>query len=44
MQTLLIPASDHFYLSCALYRVENPKAVVQIIHGASEYKGRYEKV
>ncbi|MFA5448092.1 MAG: alpha/beta fold hydrolase [Sphaerochaeta sp.] len=44
MQTLLIPASDHFYLSCALYRVEKPKAVVQIIHGASEYKGRYEQV
>ncbi len=42
MENVIIAGADHFYLSASLYRVEHPKAVVQVIHGASEYKGRYE--
>ncbi len=44
MQHVLIPGSDQYYLKASLYRTEQPKAVVQIIHGASEHKGRYEEV
>jgi len=44
MKHVLIPGSDHFYLSASFYQVERPKAAVQIIHGASEYKGRYDVV
>lgn len=44
VQHVLIPSFDRFFLSCSLYRVDSPRAVVQIIHGASEYKGRYDRV
>lgn len=44
VQHVLIPSFDRFFLSCSLYRVESPRAVVQVIHGASEYKGRYKQV
>ena len=32
---------DGFLLSCTLYPQENPKGVVQVIHGIHEHKGRY---
>ncbi len=41
MESVLIPSFDKFFISCNLYRAEPSKAVVQIIHGAAEYKGRY---
>ncbi len=44
MQQILIPSFDKFFLSCNLYRAEPCRAVVQIIHGAAEYKGRYQQV
>lgn len=36
-----IRARDGLWLSCALFDREHPKAVVQILHGAREYKKRY---
>lgn len=36
-----IPAKDRLYLSASIFEVANPKAVVQIIHGAKEHKERY---
>ncbi|ADY12872.1 alpha/beta fold hydrolase [Sphaerochaeta globosa] len=44
MENVLIPSFDKFFLSCNLYRSDKPKAVVQIIHGAAEYKARYQEV
>lgn len=36
-----VPASDGLLLSCALFSCENPKGVIQMIHGAKEHKERY---
>nr|WP_321294514.1 alpha/beta fold hydrolase [uncultured Sphaerochaeta sp.] len=44
MEPVLVPSMDGFFLSCMLYGVENPKGLVQIIHGAAEHKGRYHEV
>jgi alpha-beta hydrolase superfamily lysophospholipase len=44
VESVLIPSFDKFFLSCNLYRAEQSKAVVQIIHGAAEYKNRYHIV
>ena len=38
----IIPSFDGFFLSCTLYQCEHPKAMVQIVHGVVEYKGRYD--
>jgi alpha-beta hydrolase superfamily lysophospholipase len=44
VESVLIPSFDKFFLFCNLYRAEQSKAVVQIIHGAAEYKARYHTV
>ena len=41
MKEFTLKASDGFELSCALFENENPKALIQVIHGAKEHKGRY---
>lgn len=41
MKKVQITMDDGFVVSAALYESEEPKALVQIIHGAVEYKGRY---
>ncbi len=41
MQKLIIKSFDGFELSAALFKVENPKAVVQLVHGSLEHKERY---
>ncbi len=41
MVEISLKSSDLLYLSCSLYEVMNPKAVVQIIPGVKEHKGRY---
>ena len=38
-----LKASDGYELSLAVYEAENPKAVIQFVHGMEEHKGRYEK-
>lgn len=43
MEKIQIKMSDEFMVSAAVYRVVEPKALVQIIHGAVEYKGRYDE-
>ncbi len=40
-ELIQIAADDGFLLAAALYESENAKGLVQIIHGAVEYKGRY---
>ena len=41
MRELTVKAKDGLELSCALFECENPKALIQVIHGAKEHKGRY---
>lgn len=41
MKKIVIKAKDGLLLSAALFEVEDPKAAVQIIHGAKEHKERY---
>lgn len=42
MIEISLKSSDLVYLSCSLYEVNNPKAVVQIIPGIKEHKSRYK--
>ncbi len=44
MEIVRIPSFDGFMLACDLYRPNQAKALVQIIHGAAENKGRYQQV
>lgn len=37
----MVPATDGLLLSCVLFPCENPKGVIQMIHGAKEHKERY---
>ncbi len=41
MKEVAIKSNDLLYLSLALFEVENPKAIIQMIHGAKEHKERY---
>lgn len=41
MREFTIKAQDGLLISAALFEAENPKAVIQIIHGAKEHKERY---
>ena len=38
----IITATDGLPISIHVYAVENPKASIQIIHGMSEHKARYD--
>ncbi len=40
-ETIIISEYDQQELYCNYYKVENPKAVIQIIHGMKEHQGRY---
>lgn len=44
MEKMQIKMDDGFLVSVALYETDSPKALVQIIHGAVEHKGRYTGV
>lgn len=41
MKEFTITASDGLELSLALFEKEDPKAVIQVVHGAMEHKERY---
>lgn len=41
MKEFTITAPDGLKLSAALFECENPKALIQVIHGAKEHKERY---
>lgn len=41
MIEISLKSSDLVYLSCSIYEVANPKAVIQIIPGIKEHKSRY---
>ncbi len=41
MKEFTITAADGLELSTALFECENPKALIQVIHGAKEHKERY---
>ena len=41
MKTFFLPTADGLMLSIALFEHESPKALLQIIHGSVEHKGRY---
>lgn len=41
MKSVTIAARDGFLLSATDFAIDNPKAVVQIVHGAKEHKERY---
>lgn len=42
IETIRLTTIDSFVLTAKHYPVDNPKALVQIIHGVLEHKGRYE--
>ena len=39
---IIIQSTDGYQLSCAFYQAEEPKAVIQMVHGMAEHKERYE--
>ena len=41
MEEFTLKADDGLDLSIALFEIENPAAIVQIIHGMKEHKERY---
>lgn len=41
METMQLTAKDGLGISVAIYTVDDPIGVVQIIHGSKEHKGRY---
>lgn len=41
MKELTVSASDGLQLSAAIFDCEDPKAIIQVIHGAKEHKERY---
>lgn len=42
VETIRLTTTDSFVLTAKLYPVNQPKALVQMIHGVLEHKGRYE--
>ncbi len=40
-EELIIKAKDKYKLSCRLFNIKNPKAVILMIHGMEEHKERY---
>lgn len=42
MEKIFISARDQYKLELHIFRVENAKAIIQIIHGMEEHQGRYE--
>ncbi|HBA37261.1 MAG TPA: hypothetical protein DCY94_00930 [Firmicutes bacterium] len=43
MESIFIDAEDGYKLDVHIFEIENPRAVVQVIHGMEEHQGRYEK-
>lgn len=41
LEKIKLAANDGLELSTVLFSAEDPKALVQIIHGAVEHKNRY---
>lgn len=41
MKTFFLPTPDGLMLSVAIFLKDNPKAILQIIHGSAEHKERY---
>src|SRR5690625_5293551 len=41
MKRLVIEAADGLMLHATVYPVDQPRGLVQIIHGAKEHQGRY---
>lgn len=44
MKKEFIKSRDGYILEVHIFEVENPKAVVQVIHGMEEHQERYEKI
>lgn len=40
-KTFTIPAEDGLPIACTLFEADNARDIVQIVHGAKEYKDRY---
>ena len=43
MEQVFINARDGYKLDIHIFKVENEKAVIQVIHGMEEHQERYEK-
>ena len=43
MENIILNASDSYPLSLNVYEVENPKGVIQVIHGMEEHQNRYKE-
>jgi len=42
MKEVIIKSNDDYSLSAKLYEIDNPKAVIQVIHGMAEHQDRYK--
>lgn len=42
MEKIFLNSKDGYKLDVHIFKVENPKAVIQIIHGMEEHQERYE--
>ena len=42
IEEVIVPARDLYSLAVTIYDVENPKAVIKMIHGMEEHQGRYK--
>ena len=42
IEEIIVPARDLYSLAVTVYDVENPKAVIKMIHGMEEHQGRYK--
>lgn len=42
MKQIKIRSTDNYELSLNLYETKKPKAIIQVIHGMEEHKGRYD--
>lgn len=43
MEKVIVKAEDDYNLSLHIFKIENAKAVVQIVHGMEEHQERYER-
>ncbi len=44
IKELYLIGTDNFKIHTKIYKVENPSAIVQMIHGANEHMGRYGRL
>ena len=42
MQAFTLPSKNGLTLHCGIWEVDNPRAIIQLVHGIAEHIGRYD--